>query len=322
MSQLPMLEIRDPSFRQVVGPDPKLAPIATTAAHEGPVFDPATNSLFFTTEPDPAAPLGGIRRLVLAEDGLTVLSEESVASPAVLPNGMALGADGALVVCEQGDMERPARISRVDPITGSTSPIVSGWEGTPLNSPNDVFVDASGAVWFTDPSYGFVHGFRPRPSVGDFVYRHDPATAETEVVDDSFVKPNGIALSPDGRTLYVTDSGANQEPGSFYPHLPHHVVAFDVADGRRLDRRHLFAVTSPGFPDGIKTDDGGRVYVSSPTGVIVYEPDGRQIGRICVPGTVNFVFGGPERNILYVTNDQAVWAATLAVTGGPRKGRP
>jgi gluconolactonase len=68
--------------------------------------------------------------------------------------------------------------------------------------------------------------------VGDLVYRHDPATGQTTVVADGFDKPNGIAFSPDERILYVTDSGANQEPGSYSVARPHHIKAFDVAHGR------------------------------------------------------------------------------------------
>lgn len=91
-----------------------------------------------------------------------------------------------------------------------------------MNSPNDVVVAGDGAIWFTDPSYGHLQGFRPAPEVGDFVYRHDPATGQTAVVGDGFDKPNGIAFSPDERTLYITDSGSNQEPGSYYVDRAHH----------------------------------------------------------------------------------------------------
>jgi gluconolactonase len=307
-------ETRDASFRHVIGVRPRLERMAEVDAHEGPVYLPASDTLAFTSLPRRGRSV--IKLLPPGQDPVEVPSSTT------LPNGMTLGRDGTLVVCEQGDHEHPARISMVDPSTGATTTIVDNWEGLAFNSPNDVVLDPAGAVWFTDPAYGHLQGFRPRPAVGDFVYRHDPVTGHTEVVDDGFVKPNGIAFSPDGLTVYVTDSGANQEAGSFYPHLPHHVIAFDVVDGRRLAGRRLFAVTTPGFPDGIKTDDEGRVYVSSPAGVLVHQLDGRMIGLIPIPGTVNFTFGGPDRNVLFVTTDDAVWAVTLAATGGPRKEHP
>jgi gluconolactonase len=151
--------------------------------------------------------------------------------------------------------------------------------------------------------------------VGDYVYRHDPATGETAVVADGFDKPNGIALSPDERVLYVTDSGANQEPGSYHVDRPHHIEAFDVTRARRLSGERLFAVVTPGFPDGLKVDVDGRVYASSSTSVQVFDPDGRLLGEICVPGAVNFCFGGLEHDLLLITTDTAVWAAALAAKG-------
>jgi gluconolactonase len=106
--------------------------------------------------------------------------------------------------------------------------------------------------------------------------------------------------------LYVTDSGANQEPGSYYVDRAHHIKAFDVVGGRRLAGERLFAVIAPGFPDGLKVDCAGRVYASSFSGVQVLDPDGGVLGEIRVPGAVNFCFGGTERNLLLITTDSAV----------------
>jgi gluconolactonase len=218
-------------------------------------------------------------------------------------------------VCEQGSRSAPAGITRLDRGTGERETIVDHWRGLAFNSPNDVVVARDGAVWFTDPSYGFLQGFRPAPEVGDYVYRHDPATGETAVVADGFDKPNGIALSPDERVLYVTDSGANQDPGSYHVERPHHIKAFDVTRGKRLTGERLFGVVTPGFPDGLKVDNDGRVYASSFAGVQVFDPDGRLLGEIRVPGAVNFCFGGPVHDLLLITTDTAVWAAALAAKG-------
>ncbi len=228
---------------------------------------------------------------------------------------MTLAPDGRLLVCEQGSLSAPARISRVDPATGLTETVVETWHGLPLNSPNDVVVKSDGTVWFTDPSYGHLQGFRPEPRVGDFVYRYDPTAGHLSVVADSFDKPNGLAFSPDERTLYVGDSGANHEPGSYDPRRPHRIVAFDVVDGRRLERPRLLAVTVPGFPDGIKVDGEGRVYASAASGVQVFDASGTLLGEIVLPGAVNLTFGGPERNVLFITADTAIWAAVLAAKG-------
>jgi gluconolactonase len=258
--------------------------IAEVDAHEGPVV--VDGALFFTTRS------GAIKRLDLGSGDVS-----RVASDVVAPNGMTLGHDGRLLVCEQGSPARPAALSAVDPISGAREVLVDNWRGEPLNSPNDVVVRDDGTIWFTDPSYGFLQGFRPQPRLGDYVYRFDPATRVLEVVDDSLVKPNGIAFSPDGSTLYVTDSGA-----------PHHIVAFTVTpDGRLADRR-LLAVTMPGFPDGLKTDGAGRVYASALTGVQVFSPAGNLLDEIDLPGAVNFAFAGDD---LLITADTAVWSVSL-----------
>ena len=303
-----------PGFDEVTGESPRLTLLAEVDAHEGPVYFADENALYFTTLPRlgvDGSPSVQIKRLPLEEpDDVSVLVAEVNGA-----NGMTSDRNGRLIVCEQGNRWEPARISRLDRVTGERERLVEDWRGLPLNSPNDVVVASDGAIWFTDPSYGHLQGFRPQPEVGDFVYRHDPATGHTHVVADSFDKPNGIALSPDERTLYVTDTGANQELSSYHLERPHHIKAFDVLGGRRLSGERLFAVVTPGFPDGLKVDRGGRVYASSFSGVQVFDPDGELLGEIQMPGAVNFCFGGPDRDVLLITTDSAVWAAALAAKG-------
>jgi gluconolactonase len=279
-----------------------VALVAETDAHEGPVYAADEDALYFTSLPD--AGRSAIRRLDLATREATTLVPDANGA-----NGMTLDRDGRLIVCEQGSLETPARITRRDRATGAPETLVESWHGCGLNSPNDVVVADDGAIWFTDPSYGHLQGFRPRPEVGDFVYRFDASTGELTVVADGFDKPNGLAFSPAGDVLYVTDSGANQAPGSFHAGRPHHVKAFDVIGGRRLAGERLFAVTAPGFPDGIKVDEAGRVYVSAASGVLVYSPEGDRLDEIPVPGAVNLAWGDAHR--LYITTDTAVWSAEL-----------
>src|SRR5918996_998748 len=220
--------------------------VAEVDAHEGPVYVPEEEALYFTTLPVP-------------------------------------GDDGPRV-----DIKRLA-----------------------LDSPNDVVVKSDGTIWFTDPSYGWLQGFRPRLLLRDAVRRYDPQTGQVTMVAKSLDKPNGLCFSPDESVLYVTDSGANHEPGSFDPNRPHHIKAFDVLDDGRLAGGRVFAEIEPGFPDGIKVDAAGRVYASSFSGVQVFAPDGSRIGEIELPGAVNFCFGGPERNVLFITADTAIYATNL-----------
>lgn len=305
-----------PEFDHVLGDSACLGRLAEVDAHEGPVYFTDENALYFTTLPKPGvdgAPSVQIKRLALDESEHEPIS--MVVGETNAANGMAPDLDGGLLVCEQGTGSEHARISRLDRETGERETVVDHWRGLRFNSPNDVVAASDGSIWFTDPSYGRLQGFKPEPIVGDFVYRYDPATKQIAVVADSFDKPNGLAFSPDERTLYVSDTGANQEPGSDYVDRPHHIKAFDVIDGRSLAGERLLAVTSPGFPDGLKVDSEGRVYASSFSGVQVHDPVGRLIGEIRLPGAVNFCFGGPERNLLFITTDSAVWVAELAAKG-------
>jgi gluconolactonase len=312
----------DRAFLDVLGPTPRLVQVAAVAAHEGPTYVRDENALYVTSTPD-AHHDASILRLNLGDDGLSLRSPpEVVIEGADGANGMTLDRTGNLIVCVQGSHERDARIERVDRRSCRRSVLVSRWGDLPLNSPNDVVVRSDGTIWFTDPAYGWLQGFRPAPGAGDQVYRFDPATSTLDVVVDDMVKPNGLAFSPDESVLYVGDSGANQEAGSFHPQLPHHVLAWDVAGGRHLHNRRLVAVINPGFPDGLKVDSAGRLYSSAFDGVHVFTPRGAPLGRIMLPGAVNFCFGGEHRDVLYVTTDAAVWAAALAATGGRPAGRP
>jgi gluconolactonase len=281
--------------------------VAGIDAHEGPVYVPGEHALYFTTVPRRGRrPVVDIKRLALETGEISL-----VRAGANVANGMALAPDGRLLVCEQD----PAAIALVDRDTGRAETLVGSWRGLPLNSPNDVVVKSDGTIWFTDPSYGHLQGFRPAPQVADRVYRFDPRTGDLRVVVEGLDKPNGIAFSPDESVLYLTDSGANQEPGSFYPNRPHHIVAFDVMSGGELGPSRVFAVTTPGFPDGLKTDVEGRVYASASSGVQIFDPSGDMVGEIALAGAVNFTFGGPDRDVLYVTSDDAVWSVQLDARG-------
>ena len=309
----------DDAFLDVLGDSPELVRVVETDAHEGPVYVATQDALYFTSLPRhvDGGPRVAIRRLQLdggelarGAEAVTTVVERSNAA-----NGMTLGPDGRLVVCEQGSRLDPAAISTIDPADGTREVLVDGWRGLPLNSPNDVAVAPDGAIWFTDPSYGHLQGFRPEPQMGDYVFRYHPSTDRLDVAADGFDKPNGLVFSPDGSVLYVTDSGANHEPGTYDPTRPHHIVAFDVTGGRHLANQRLIAVTTPGFPDGITVDTEGRVYASAFSGVQVFSPDGDQVGEIRLPGAVNFTFGGPGNNVLFITADTAIWAAVLNAKG-------
>ncbi|HEX6702293.1 MAG TPA: SMP-30/gluconolactonase/LRE family protein [Gaiellaceae bacterium] len=261
----------------------ELVRVVATDAHEGPVYVPDEHALYFTSVLRPR-PHVAIRRLDLASGEITTVVDGANGA-----NGMTLDRDGRILVCEQGTRMTDARISRLDPRTGGRQTVVESYRGLPLNSPNDIVVASDGAIWFTDPSYGYLQGFRPPSQLPDAVYRFDGTLAS---VADSFEKPNGLAFSPDERTLYVGDSEACV------------IYAFDVVSGR-LENQRLFTEISPGYPDGIKVTPDGRVFSSCASGLQIFDPAGELVGEIELPGAVNFTFG----DALYITTDTAVWAA-------------
>jgi gluconolactonase len=265
--------------------------LAETDAHEGPVYAADEDALYFTTVRRERI---AIKRLELPTGCISTLREDANTA-----NGMTLDREGQLIVCEQGSLSEPARISRIDRSTGKSETLVEGF-----NSPNDVVVASDGAIWFSDPSYGYLQGFRARPELPDAVYRYEPGSDELAVVADSLDKPNGLAFSPDESVLYVGDNGA-----------PHHLLAFDVDGGVRLRNGRIVAVSTPEHPDGIKVDSEGRVYASFAGGIQIFDPSGNVLGEIALPGAVNFTFGGVEGNQLFITTDTAVWAAVLDAKG-------
>jgi gluconolactonase len=299
----------DDRFLHVLGESPRLVCVVHVSAHEGPVYSAAEDALYFTTPPrrdSCGVPHVAIRRLQL--DGrrfpTTLPRITTVRRDANVANGIFLDRDGSLVVCEQGTLTTPARISRVDPATGAAETVVDAFGGYRLNSPNDVVLRSDGTIWFTDPSYGHRQGFRPAPELGDLVYRYDPRSDRVTVAADLLDKPNGLAFSPDERILYVADNGR-----------PHHLLAFDVTRAGRLHRRRVVAAGTPEHPDGVKVDTEGRIYVSALGGIQVFDPAGTLLGEITLPGAVNFTFGGASRNVLFITADSAIWAAVRNAKG-------
>lgn len=293
-----------------LAPSRRLVRVVDVNAHEGPVYVPDEDALYFTTVP--ARDADGVPRVSIGRlqlDGLRFpLGPErisTVVEDANVANGMALDREGGLLVCEQGTFTEPARISRLDLSGHERETVVEATgDGQPFNSPNDVVVSSDGTIWFTDPSYGFLQGFRPAPSVPDRVYRYDPADDRVTAAASGFDKPNGLAFSADERLLYVADNGA-----------PHELLAFAITDDGELGSRRRIAAGTPEHPDGLKVDAEGRIYASALGGIQVFAPDGAVLGEIDLLGTVNFTFGGPERDVLFITTDTAVWAAVPNAEG-------
>jgi len=312
----PHFVIYSDAFLDVLGSDPGYETIANVNAHEGPVYVRGENALYFTTVPVTTnIPSFGDRNVAIGRLDVASGQVSTFVAATNMANGMTLDREGRLLICEQGSLETNARISRMDLKTKEVETVVDHWFGLPFNSPNDVVEKSDGTIWFTDPAYGSLQGFRPKPLIGDYVYRYDPADDSVTVVVDTFKKPNGLCFSPDESILYVNDSGAIEGPNAYHVDLPHHIRAFDVADNSHLVNERLFAVVTPVIPDGLKVDNEGRVYSSSGTGVQVFDTTGRILGEILAGGVANFCFGGIGNNMLFMMCDTAINIATLAAKG-------
>ena len=218
-------------------------------------------------------------------------------------NGIALMRDGTMLWAE-GD---GPRIAKKNPNGGYMS-VTPGFR---LFQPNDLIVDAKGGIYFTDPG--------PRPVVPGlkvYVYYIPPGAKQPMVIDDSVPRPNGITISPDGRTLYVDNTIGTS------------VYRYDIqADGTVKNKRpfaelHDIKAGGEGFGDGMGMDRDGRLYVTSLTGIQVFDAQGKYLGTIKVPRQPsNVAFAGPDKKTLYITARQGLYRIKMLSQGPDRPGK-
>jgi gluconolactonase len=292
--------VRDPRFERLVRADAELVRLADGALWaEGPVYLPDDDAVVWSDV------RGNVVQRWSAADGATDLYR-----PSDFANGHTLDHDGSILACEHG-RRRIARYGR----DGSRTTVVERYRGARLNSPNDVVVASDGAIWFTDPPYGILddsEGYRAESELGGcFVFRFDGTGGDLEKAGFDLIHPNGLAFSPDESTLYVSDTSvARIEGGS------HHIVAFDVVDGRALASPRVFAVIEPGVSDGLRVDVEGNVWTSAGDGIHVLDPSGLELGRILLPDEAsNCTFGGADGRRLFITATSTLWSIDVGVRG-------
>ena len=210
-------------------------------------------------------------------------------------NGLTVDAKGNLVLCQHGDR----RISRW--IDGKFEPVVTNYEGKRFNSPNDLAIRKNGDVYFTDPPYGLekLNDSPIKDLKWNGVYRVDTAGKVT-LLEKDITFPNGIAFSPDEKTLYVAVSDPKKTV----------LEAFDVKEDGTLANRRVFFDAEPlrakglkGACDGMKVDVQGNLWATGPGGVLIISPAGKHLGTILThQATGNCTFGG-DGSELYITAD-------------------
>jgi gluconolactonase len=298
----------EPGFRNLIARNQRLHKLWSGAAWaEGPVWFRDGDYLLFSDIPN-----NRIMRFVPDHTGLQG-TISVFRQPSNNTNGHTRDLEGRLVSCEHGGR----RVSRTE-YDGTVTVLADRFEGKRLNSPNDVVVKADGTIWFTDPPYGILsdlEGWQGEQEYGGcFVFRLDPRSGALSVAADDFVKPNGLAFSPDEKTLYIADTGASHDADG-----PRHIRAFAVADDGRLSNGRVFATCDAGLFDGFRVDTAGRIWSSAADGVHCFAPDGTLLGKILVPEVVaNVCFGGLKKNRLYICGTTSLYAVLTHVNGAQR----
>jgi gluconolactonase len=287
------IERLDPALDELIAPDAKIEKLAEGFTwSEGPIWTP-DGALLFADVPNNV-----IHRWKDGE-GLTDYLRPSGYTGAaprkgnIGSNGMAYDGAGNLILAEHGDR----RIARLAADKSQTT-VVDKFEGKRLNSPNDVVVKSNGDIYFTDPSYGLEGGFEKEQEIPFAGVYHLSKDGKLELLYKELKRPNGIAFSPDEKTLYV----ANSDPERAI------WMAFDVTPwGGVANPRVFFDATAffktgkQGNSDGLKVDEKGNLFATGPGGVLVFSPAGKHLGTI-MPGdkTANVAWGD-DGSTLYLT---------------------
>lgn len=296
-------QVLDERFERLFNPTAHLHRLYTGCRWaEGPAYFPAGRYLVWSDIPN--------NRMLRYDE---CNGETSVfRTPSGHANGNTVDRQGRLVSCEHSGR----RVSRTE-YDGRIVSIADRHDGKRLNSPNDVIVKSDGSIWFSDPTYGIdsdYEGDRAESEIGaSHVYRVDARNGVIRIVADDFVKPNGLAFSPDEKKLYIADTGRTHGRD-----LPAHIRVFDVQEDGTLRGGKVFAQCSAGFFDGFRIDTAGHIWSSSAEGIHCLHPDGTLIGKILVPEVVsNVCFGGLKRNQLFICATTSLYTVHLHVNGVP-----
>lgn len=269
---------------------------------EGPVWITEHGCLLFTDIPANA---------ILRWSDLDGLSAWSQAAHFAI--GLTLDRAGRVLACEHSTRTLSALILGEGGRLSGREVLAASWEGRVLNSTNDVICARDGTILFTDPPFGVrtlegaLHGYQQAQEIdGCFVFAVGPSPDAPRPVVREVYRPNGLCLSPDEGTLYVSDSSQAH----------HKVIAFDHAGGAATGGRD-FAVMPAGVPDGMRVDAEGRLWVAGGDGVYVWDADGAGVTHVPVPEMVtNVEFGGPDLSDLYITATTSLYRVRTTTRSG------
>ncbi len=301
------VERLDPAFDALVPPGAKIEVLAGGFKWaEGPVWVPAQKAVLFTDIPNNRvmkwSAQGGLSEY-LKPSGFTGPAKFDGREPGA--NGLALDKIGNLILCQHGDR----CIAQLNKDGKSFTKLADKHDGKRFNSPNDLVYHPNGDLYFTDPPYGLPKGMDdPAKEIAyQGVYRLKPDGTVT-LLTKELSRPNGIAFSPDHKTLYVANSDGDRPIW----------MAFPVTDDGTLgagkvffDAMPMVKAKKPGGCDGLKVDVKGNLFATGPGGVLVFSPDGKHLGTLAtgVP-TANCGWGDDGRTLYITANDKLVRVKT------------
>lgn len=330
----PFIQVFDRSFLDVTGPSATIRKIASNTgfafAHEAPIYVQDLNLIFFASNGGGALGYSGwynnsvVGMINMTEVDIALASTTgdvniqvqtlNLSDNVQMVNGGTGPYKGDLLFVTSGRALLPPSVVRVNPSPPyNTTVILDNFLGRQFNSLNDIkLLPGTDIMFFTDPTYGWMNGFRPEPMLPSQVYRFDPSTGQVRVVADQFVHPNGIAFAPNGKTAFITDTGIFGGFLGTNQTFPATIYQFDVdPTTQSFTNRRVFAYIDSGAPDGIQLDSKGNVYSGCGDGINVWNSEGMLIGKFYTNSTTAeliFTKSGLvilEETAMYVTNIQA-----------------
>jgi gluconolactonase len=308
------IERIDPRLDAIVPPGAALEKIADGFTWvEGPVWEPTQRALLFSDVVRNRIYRwreGASVEVFLEQSGYAGIQPFAGREPG--SNGLLLDARGRLVLCQHGNR----RIARLEP-DGAQTVLAERYEGRRLNSPNDAVYDSRGALYFTDPPFGLPRAFDDpaRELAWSGVYRLAP-DGSLALLTRELRAPNGIALSPDEKVLYV--SNAERERPVW--------MAYELRGDGTLGPGRVFADGSawigslPGVPDGMEVDRRGNLFAAAPGGVHVFASDGARLGTLWTGVATSNVHVAPDASTLFVSASSALYRVRLAAAGSGAPG--
>ncbi|KAG1840389.1 calcium-dependent phosphotriesterase [Suillus subalutaceus] len=306
----PFIQVFDRSFLNITGPSATIRKIASNPgfafAHEAPIYVQDLNLVIFASARGGALGYSGwynnsvVSMINMTEVDMALASTTgdvniqvqtlNLSDDVQMLNGATGPYKGDLLFVTAGRALLPPSVVRVNPSPPyNTTVILDNFLGRQFNSLDDIkILPGTDIMFFTDPPYGWLGGFRPEPMLPSQVYRFDPSTGQVRVIADQFVLPNGIAFAPNGKTAFITDTGIYGGLLGTNQTFPATIYQFDVdPTTQSFTNRRVFAYTDSGTPDGIHLDTNGNVYSGCGDGIHVWNDEGTLIGKFFLNSTAS-----------------------------------